>query len=80
MKLIFDDNGTLIDAMDEPESVDDKIIDVESDPYWQAPIPKNERKHRRPIDPVFVKEVIFRIVIIILFFVFVSLVMVLMGL
>ncbi|HBZ78101.1 MAG TPA: hypothetical protein DEO39_05285 [Clostridiales bacterium] len=46
MKLIFDENGNLIESIDDSEDIEE-IIDIENDPYWKAPIPVEQRKHRK---------------------------------
>ena len=46
LKAIFDENGEVIDFVEETDEME-KILDVENDPYWKSPIPKKERKHRK---------------------------------
>lgn len=46
MKMIFDEKGNLIETIEDSQEIEE-IIDIENDPYWQAPIPVDERKHRK---------------------------------
>ena len=60
MKLILDENGKLIECIDDSEKIDE-IYDVQNDPYWDAPIPVEERKHRRDKRKVSNKEVALKV-------------------
>ncbi len=46
LKVIFDENGEIIDYVEETDEME-KILEVDKDPYWRAPIPKKDRKHRK---------------------------------
>lgn len=46
-RAVFNDKGELIGSLDEAEKVE-AIQAIENDPYWKSPIPKSERKHKRP--------------------------------
>ncbi len=46
IKAIYDEKGNVIDFVEEDEELEEMLA-PENDPYWQSPIPKSERKHRR---------------------------------
>lgn len=46
VKAVFDENGNIVDFVEETDEVE-QIMSIETDPYWQSPIPKAERKHKR---------------------------------
>lgn len=76
MKLIIDDNGSIIEVPDDEEK---EIIDVENDPYWQAPIPKSERKHHRPEDYFWIRKLVAVLASVLFLYSLITLVFVLLG-
>lgn len=46
IKALYDDEGNFIDFVEEADEID-AMLEPDKDPYWQSPIPKSERKHKR---------------------------------
>jgi len=45
-KVIYDNDGNVIDIIEESDEITN-MLEPDKDPYWQSPIPKKERKHKR---------------------------------
>lgn len=63
MKLIFDEEGNIIESIEDSDDIEE-IIDIENDPYWKAPIPLDQRKHRKDKKKTNSKELALKIILV----------------